>query len=118
MRSTISIFLVICLVIPSIAQESLTKKELSDEEKIYGLSILWKEVSYNFAYFDKVPEIDWDETYQTYIPKVIAAKSIIEYYDVLKQFLALLKLGHKSLRTTMIYTLVLNIGLGVKSSLD
>ena len=94
MRFTISICLVICLIVPSIAQESSSKKELTNEEKIYGLSLLWKEVSYNFAYFEQVPDIDWDKTYQAYIPKVIATKSIIEYYDVLTQFLALLKLGH------------------------
>jgi carboxyl-terminal processing protease len=94
MRFTISICLVICLIVPSIAQESSSQKALTNEEKIYGLSLLWKEVSYNFAYFEQVPEIDWDKTYQVYIPKVIATKSIIEYYDVLKQFLALLKCGH------------------------
>lgn len=94
MRFTISICLIICLIIPSIAQESSTKKELTDEEKICGLSILWKEASYNFAYFDQVPDINWDKTYQDYISEVISTKSIIEYYDVLKQFLALLKCGH------------------------
>ena len=94
MRFTISICLFICMIIPSIAQESSAKKEFTNEEKIYGLSLLWKEASYNFAYFDKIPEIDWDKTYQAYIQKVIETKSIIEYYDVLKQFLALLKCGH------------------------
>ena len=67
MRFTISICLFICMIIPSIAQESSAKKEFTNEEKIYGLSLLWKEASYNFAYFDKIPEIDWDKTYQAYI---------------------------------------------------
>jgi hypothetical protein len=27
--------------------------DLKDEDKIYGLSLLWKEASYNFAFWDK-----------------------------------------------------------------
>jgi carboxyl-terminal processing protease len=67
---------------------------LSDSEKLYGLSLLWKEVHYNFAHFDKVPELDWDETYKTYIPLVLNTKSTIEYYRILSKFMALLKDGH------------------------
>lgn len=86
--------LLICSVAAFSNQSNAAGNKLSDEEKIYGLSILWKEASYNFAYFDQVPDIDWDKTYQAYIAKVIATESIVEYYDVLKQFLALLKDGH------------------------
>ena len=94
MRFKISICLVMCLMIPSVAQESSTKKELSNEEKIYGLSLLWKEASYNFAHFDHILDIDWDKTYQEFIPKVLSTKSTEEYYKVLKQFYALLNHHH------------------------
>ena len=87
-------FLLICSITAFSNQSNATGNKLSDEEKIYGLSILWKEASYNFAYFDQVPDVDWDKTYQAYIPKVVATESTVEYYDVLKQFLALLKDGH------------------------
>jgi carboxyl-terminal processing protease len=94
MKFTISIFLVICLIVPSVAQESSTKKELSDEEKIYGLSLLWKEASYNFAHFDYVPNLDWDKTYQEFIPKVLSTNTNEEYNKTLQEFYALLKHGH------------------------
>lgn len=93
-RFKISIYLLICLAIPSFAQETSMKKELSNEEKIYGLSLLWKEASYNFAHFDHVPDLDWDKNYQEFIPKVLSTKSTEEYYKVLKQFYALLNHHH------------------------
>lgn len=67
---------------------------LSDVEKLYGLSLFWKEASYNFAFFDQVPDLDWDKTYREYIPKVLATESTAEYYKVLQRFCALLKDGH------------------------
>ena len=59
---------------------------LSDVEKLYGLSLFWKEASYNFAFFDQVPDLDWDKTYREYIPKVLATESTAEYYKVLQRF--------------------------------
>ena len=32
----------------------------SDAQKIYGLSTIWKEVEYNFAYFEKIGSATWD----------------------------------------------------------
>jgi C-terminal processing protease CtpA/Prc len=71
-----------------------TNKQLTNTEKLYGLSTLWKEASYNFAHFEFVPELDWNQTYQEYIPKVLATKTNEEYQLVLKQFYALLKQHH------------------------
>lgn len=87
-------WLAIFSIISCFAQESPIKKDLPNEEKIYGLSLLWKEASDNFAYFDNVPDLDWDKTYKEYLLKVSSTKSMIEYYDVLKQFYALLKHHH------------------------
>lgn len=67
---------------------------LSDVDKIYGLSKIWQEVNYNFAFFELVPDLDWDQSYKEHIPCVIAAKSTAEYYKVLQRFCALLKDGH------------------------
>ena len=33
------------------------QQQLSDAEKLYGLSLLWSEAKYNFAFFDQVPEL-------------------------------------------------------------
>lgn len=77
------------------AQEDTTT--LTTSQKIYGLSLFWKEVSYNFAFFYQVPDLDWDSAYQAYIPRVIAAKTTYDYYRELQRFCALLKDGHTSI---------------------
>jgi carboxyl-terminal processing protease len=71
---------------------------LSDAEKLYGLSLFWKEASDNFAWFDQVPELDWDAAYREFIPKVLATRSTLEYYQVLQRFSALLHDGHTDVR--------------------
>jgi len=76
------------------AKNAATIPELSDTEKIYGLSLIWQEVNYNFAFFDQVPELDWDATYREFIPKVLESKSTYEYYRLLQRFTALLEDGH------------------------
>jgi len=67
---------------------------LSDVDKIYGLSHFWREASYHFAYFDQVPELDWDKAYREFVPQVLDASSTYEYYRVLQRFCALLNDGH------------------------
>lgn len=68
------------------------KPNISDEEKIAGLSKFWSEVKYNLINFPA--DVDWDKTYMEFIPKVLATKSTLEYYKVLTRFCALLKDGH------------------------
>ncbi len=66
----------------------------SAAERLYGLSLLWQEANYNFAFFDRVPELDWNAAYREFIPQVIAADDLFTYYDLLERFAALLKDGH------------------------
>ncbi|TQV84264.1 peptidase S41 [Exilibacterium tricleocarpae] len=73
-----------------------SEKLLSVEERIHGLSLIWKEASYNFAYFDQVPDLDWDATYLEFIPKVINANSNFDYYRLLTRFVSLLSDGMTS----------------------
>ena len=79
---------------PASANEPTHPQDLSVEEKLYGLSLIWKEASYNFAFFDQVPDLDFDAAYQEYIPKVIASENTFEYYRELQKFIALLEDGH------------------------
>ncbi|EAY25710.1 peptidase, S41 family [Microscilla marina ATCC 23134] len=81
-------------MIDGFAQKKTVPQPLSNTDKLYGLSLFWQEVNYNFAFFHQVPQLDWDKTYRQYIPKALAAKSTKAYYDVLKQFCALLQDGH------------------------
>jgi C-terminal processing protease CtpA/Prc len=67
---------------------------LTDAEKLYGLSLIWKEADYNFAFFDQVPKLDWDRAYRDLIPQVLVTENTLDYYRVLQRFVALLEDGH------------------------
>jgi C-terminal processing protease CtpA/Prc len=67
---------------------------LSDDAKVAGLSVVWSEARFNFAFFDRQPDLDWNQTYLDFLPKVRATASTEEYYRVLTRFVALLKDGH------------------------
>ncbi|GAA4900112.1 S41 family peptidase [Ferrimonas pelagia] len=79
----------LCLITPVAAADDLTQ-----QEKLFGLSLLWKELSYNFPFFDQVPDLDIDQAYQTFIPKVLATESTAEYYRELVKFVAQFDDGH------------------------
>jgi carboxyl-terminal processing protease len=76
------------------ALKTTYKTDISEDEKIAGLSKLWSEAKYNFAYFDHIPQVDWDKLYLDYLPKIRATKSTVEYLNVLKSFCAKLQDGH------------------------
>ncbi len=70
------------------------KPVLSDAEKVAGLSQIWSEAKFNFAFFGRLPDLDWNGTYVQFLPQVLAAKTSEDYYRVLIRFTALLKDGH------------------------
>jgi C-terminal processing protease CtpA/Prc len=74
---------------------------LPETERLAGFARLWSEVKYNFAFFDRVPEVDWDKVLVEYIPKVQQAETENEYFCVLARCLALLHDGHTGLWTPM-----------------
>lgn len=55
---------------------------------------VWAETKFNFAFFDQVPELDWDKKVQEYIPKVTEENNIEDYYKLLKEMVVCLKDGH------------------------
>lgn len=67
---------------------------LEAAERLYGLSLIWREAAYNFPYFEHVPELDWDSAYRAAIPRVLQATSTLAYYRELQRFMALLEDGH------------------------
>lgn len=69
---------------------------LTNAEKIAGLSLFWSEAKYNFVYFDQIPDLNWDETYKKFIPKVLATENSREYFRVLMRLAALLQDGHSN----------------------
>jgi C-terminal processing protease CtpA/Prc len=73
--------------------------KLPEAERLAGFARLWSEVKYNFANFDRVPDVDWDKVLVEYIPKVQQAETEDEYFCVLARCLALLHDGHTNLET-------------------
>jgi carboxyl-terminal processing protease len=69
------------------------KPDLTEDEKIAGLTLLWSQAKFNFVHFDHL-SIDWNQTYIDYLAKVRNTKSTAEYYKVLISFYAQLKDGH------------------------
>ena len=67
---------------------------ISENEKIAGLSKLWSEIKYNFINFDLVPDINLDSLYLAYLPKVKETASTLEYYKLLQKFCVHFKDGH------------------------
>lgn len=73
------------------------KPQLSEAERIAGLSLFWSEAKYNFAHFNNVPQLDWDQAYLDFLPQVIAATDTRSYYEVLMRFAPLLHDGHTNI---------------------
>ena len=71
--------------------------QLSEAERIAGLSLFWSEAKYNFAHFNNVPQLDWDQAYLDFLPQVIAASDTRSYYEVLMRFAPLLRDGHTNI---------------------
>lgn len=70
------------------------RQNITEEEKIAGLSKFWSEVKYNFANFDLVPDINFDSLYLAWLPKVRQTTSTLDYYLLLEELGAMLKDGH------------------------
>ncbi|MEJ7678064.1 MAG: hypothetical protein WKG06_09410 [Segetibacter sp.] len=70
------------------------RANISEEEKISGLSKLWSEMKYNFVNFDLVPGTNMNSLYFAYLPKIRKTTSTLEYYKLLAEMGANLHDGH------------------------
>ncbi len=76
---------------------------ISVDERLAGFARLWSEVKYNFAFFDQVPELDWDKVLEEYLPKIRKEQTTEEYYRLLEQCVAQLKDGHTTVYPPRIF---------------
>ncbi|MCY3766551.1 MAG: S41 family peptidase [Gemmatimonadetes bacterium] len=67
---------------------------LTASERVATFARLWSEVKYNFAFFDQVPDLDWDSVLEEYLPRVMEERSFHEYYLLLQRCIARLNDGH------------------------
>lgn len=69
--------------------------KLTNEQKIYELSLIWSEAKYNFAFWDYHGyALKWDEEYKKALTKVLKTKTLYDYYKELQRFTTLLNDGH------------------------
>ncbi len=73
---------------------------ITDIQKIYEVSKIWKEAAYNFAFWDKI-DIDWDEEYRKTLAQVLETNDLYDYYMELTRFVALLGDGHTGVNMPM-----------------
>ncbi len=67
----------------------------SKEERIYGVSQIWKKASDHFAGWELADrEVTWDEAYETACEEAANARNSMEYFRALERFLAHLNSGN------------------------
>jgi C-terminal processing protease CtpA/Prc len=67
---------------------------LTLEQRVEAFTRLWSTVKFNFANFDLVPELNWDEVLSEYLPKVLRDQSNNAYLLLLQECIGRLKDGH------------------------
>jgi carboxyl-terminal processing protease len=67
---------------------------LTKEQRIFGLVTIYRGAKQHFAYFERLPNLDWDKTFMDFLPEVEKEQSPLEYYRTLQRFTALLQDGH------------------------
>ena len=66
------------------AQDNMPNRE----QRIYDLSVIWKEIQYNFVFAETLQKVNIDSLYLAYLPKVEQVNNLYEYYRVLNLFTA------------------------------
>lgn len=69
---------------------------LTPEQRVEAFARLWSTVKFNFANFDLVPELNWDDVLSEYLPKAMQDQSNDEYILLLQECIGRLKDGHTS----------------------
>jgi C-terminal processing protease CtpA/Prc len=69
---------------------------LTAEQRVEAFTRLWSTVKFNFANFDLVPELNWDDVLSEYLPKAMRDQSNDAYIFLLQECIARLKDGHTS----------------------
>ena len=81
--------------IPAVEQSSLKNVEkanqtLTKEERIFGLVTIYRTAKQHFAYFEQVPELDWDQAFKEHLSLVEKNRTFLnttEYCNVLQLYL-------------------------------
>jgi C-terminal processing protease CtpA/Prc len=82
--------------ITNVLKEKRTKalSPIDYNERLISFIRLWAEVKYNFAFFDRVPKVNWDNVLEEYLPRITQEQNTQEYYKLLQTCFARLNDGH------------------------
>ncbi|MEM6698080.1 MAG: S41 family peptidase, partial [Bacteroidota bacterium] len=72
-------------------------RQLTSTQRLYGLTQFWTEVKYNFAFFDQVPKLNWDQKLLEYLPIIEKEQSNESYYKNMQRLCATLQDGHTNI---------------------
>ncbi len=76
---------------------------ISVERKIAGLSMAWQEANYNFAYFGRLADVDWDAEFEAAIGRVLETSTDRDYIREVQRFVALLREAHSNVEPGRAY---------------
>ena len=86
MKSTKLLFLMFFILLSiSVQAQSKIKSVNTLEDKIYGLSLLWSEVKYNFVNIDRL-DFNLDSLYRATLERVIKTEDDVAYYKEISCF--------------------------------
>ena len=92
MRRPYLFIIVFLLAVSSITGQS--ESRLTTADKLYGLAQFWHGAKINFAFFDQVPDLNWDSLYYENISAVQETKTDYEYVRLLQHMCHQLTDGH------------------------
>jgi C-terminal processing protease CtpA/Prc len=64
------------------------------EERVSGFSHMWNEIKYNFVFTPRLKELNYDKTFDEYLPQILKEQTTEDYYKLLKKFVARLHDSH------------------------
>jgi C-terminal processing protease CtpA/Prc len=74
-----------------------TELTITPAERILTLATFWSEANYNFAFWDRVPELDWDAAFAQYAERALDVKSDIQFFRLAIEFGNLLGEAHSNI---------------------
>lgn len=87
-------FFATLFLLQNVVNSQKFSNKISLNDKLLGVSIIWREASNNFPYFERLPDLNFNDAYGEYLIKVYNSKDDLEYYLLLQGFLDLLQERH------------------------
>jgi C-terminal processing protease CtpA/Prc len=91
-----TVYMLLCVLVVAAGPVDADESEggLTVQSKIAGLALVWQEANYNFAFFDRSPDLDWDAEFERAIGRVMVTNSDYEYIREIQRFVGLLGEAH------------------------